>query len=262
VSRLGDYATRYRNARIRREDGIVEVLLHTGGESLRWGELVRRELCQLFADIGSDTENRTVILSGTGPDFCAEFEQTGWTDSASPASRDKNYWEGRHLLRNLADIEVPVIAAVNGPAHIHAELPAMCDVVLAAETASFRDPHYQHGRVPGDGVHIIWPLLLGLNRAKYFQLSGRVMTAQEAMQLGVVAEVCPDGKVLGRAWDVARQLGKASTLQLRYTRVVLNLQLRAALSSDLGYGLALESLAALDAAATGRPGPHDGPEDS
>jgi enoyl-CoA hydratase/carnithine racemase len=135
-------------------------------------------------------------------------------------------------------------------------LPAMCDVVLAADTASFRDPHYQHGRVPGDGVHIVWPLLLGLNRAKYFQLSGRIITALEAMQLGVVAEVLPADELLDRAWTLARQLGEASTLQLRYTRVVLNLQLQTALNSELGYGLALESLAALDAAATGRPGPH------
>jgi enoyl-CoA hydratase/carnithine racemase len=256
MSQLDDYASTYRHARIRREDGILEVLLHTDGQSLQWGELVRRELCQLFSDIAADAGNRTVILSGTGTDFCTEFEKTGWTDSATPAGRDKNYWEGKHLLRNLADIEVPIIAAVNGPAHIHAELAVMCDIVLAAETASFRDPHYQHGRVPGDGVHIVWPLLLGLNRAKYFQLSGRVMTAQEAMHLGVVAEVCPAEGLLDRAWALARQLGEASTLQLRYTRVVLNLQLQAALHSDLGYGLALESLAALDAAAAGRRGPH------
>lgn len=246
----------YAFARLHRTDGILEVTLHTDGGPLQWGERVRRELCQLFADIGGDPENRVVILTGTGDVFCTEFQKRGYSDSSTPASRDKNYWHGKHLLRNLVAIEVPVIAAVNGPAHLRAEIPAMCDIVLAADTASFRDPHYQDERVPGDGAHVVWPLLLGINRARYFQLTGRVMSADEALQLGVVAEVVPSDQLMDRARQLARQLSEASTLQLRYTRVLLNRQLSAALESELGYGLALESLSALDGSMTGRRGPH------
>src|ERR1700754_3089159 len=99
-------------------------------------------------------------------------------------------------------------------------------------------------------------MLLGLNRSRYFQFTGQVLSADEALQLGVVAEVLPSDELMGRAWELARQLGEASTLQLRYTRVVLNRQISAALESNLGYGLALESLAALDGSLGGRSGPH------
>jgi enoyl-CoA hydratase/carnithine racemase len=256
VTSLPDYADTYAYARLHRTDGVLEVTLHTDGDSLQWGELVRRELCRLFADIGADPDNRVVILTGTGDVFCTEYQKHGYTDSSTPASRDKNYWEGKHVLRNLVAIEVPVIAAVNGPAHLRAEIPAMCDVVLAAESTSFRDPHFRDERVPGDGVHVVWPLLLGLNRARYFQLTGRIMSADEALQLGVVAEVLPRDRLMKRAREIARELAGASTLQLRYTRVLMNRQLAAALESELGYGLALESLSALDGTMTGRRGPH------
>ena len=76
---------------------------------------------------------------------------------------DKIYWEGKQLLMNLLAIEVPMISAVNGPAMRHSELPLLCDIVLAAEEASFQDAgHFGGGLVPGDGVHAVYPLLLGL----------------------------------------------------------------------------------------------------
>ena len=76
---------------------------------------------------------------------------------------DKIYWEGKQLLMNLLAIEVPMISAVNGPAMRHSELPLLRDIVLAAEEASFQDAgHFGGGLVPGDGVHAVYPLLLGL----------------------------------------------------------------------------------------------------
>ena len=100
---------------------------------------------------------------------------------------DLSYREGKRLIMNLLDIEVPMISAVNGPALIHAQFPVLCDIVLASENAVFQDAtHFVNGNVPGDGVHVIWPLLLGTNRARYFMLTGRKLSAQEALELGVV----------------------------------------------------------------------------
>ena len=74
---------------------------------------------------------------------------------------------------NFLNIEVPVISAVNGPAWRHSELPLLADIVLAADTAQFQDSaHFTGGLVPGDGMHIVYPLLLGVNRARYFLLTG------------------------------------------------------------------------------------------
>ena len=129
----------------------------------------------------------------------------------------------------------------------HCEIPLLSDIVLASDTAAFQDSaHFMSNMVPGDGMHIVYPLLLGFNRARYFLLTGQTIGAQEAHQLGLVAEVLPQDKVLARAWELAEDLAKRPTLLLRYTRLLFTDYLKKRLHELLGYGLAMESLALLE----------------
>jgi enoyl-CoA hydratase/carnithine racemase len=191
-----------------------------------------------------------VIMTGTGDEFSgvrASPQTTSFTARPTVETLDRIHWEGRALLMNLLGIEVPVIAALNGPAWRHSEIPLLSDIVLASDTTAFQDSaHFMSNMVPGDGMHIVYPLLLGFNRARYFLLTGQTIGAQEAHQLGLVAEVLPQDKVLARAWELAEDLAKRPTLLLRYTRLLFTDYLKKRLHELLGYGLAMESLALLE----------------
>lgn len=149
---------------------------------------------------------------------------------------------------NMMAIPVPVIAAVNGPVTIHPEMPALADIVLAADHAVFADSHIQAGLVPGDGCHVVWPMLLGPNRGRAFLLTGNEITAQEARALGVVHEVLPAEALMPRALEHARRLAGLTPMTLRGTRTALTHHIKQRLFSELDRGLLLEGFAYVDRA--------------
>jgi enoyl-CoA hydratase/carnithine racemase len=205
----------------------------------------------LFTDVGSDPENRVIIITGTGDRFLANLDES-WVGPMSPGKWDTIYANGKRLLQRLLDIEVPVIGAINGPATVHAEIAILSDIVLAAEHVYFSDaPHFRFGTVPGDGVHVVWPMLLGPNRGRYFLLTGQRLSADEARELGVVSEVLPQADLLCRAHELAQTLAVQPDTTLRYTREVLIQPIRHLLSTYISSGLALEGLGAYASWPTG-----------
>lgn len=238
----------YENIAFTGEDGIVELRIHNdGGPALwaPWGGL-HRDLGLAFARLAADPDLRVLILTGTGEDFCAGLDMSIAFPQMSAATWDVILREGRALLNNLLAIEAPVIAAVNGAAFVHAELPLLADIVLASDTAVFADKtHCIAGVVPGDGVHVIWPMLLGPNRGRYFLMTGQEIAAQEALALGLVGEVLPADRLMARAWEHARILAARPAIAARYTRIALTRPLRARLAAELDQGLVMEGLAIL-----------------
>ncbi|HEX7588041.1 MAG TPA: enoyl-CoA hydratase/isomerase family protein [Anaerolineae bacterium] len=247
--KFSDYQFKFKYIQFRREDGILEMAIHHGGEHALWGFEdggIHDELGEAFYQIGRDRENRVVIFTGTGDVFLQEFDfsQISGPMVLTPAFWDRIYKEGKDLIHNLLEIEVPVIGAVNGNAWIHSELVVLSDIVLAAEGASFADKaHFPMGAVPGDGVQLAWSMLIGPNRSRYFFLTGQEIDAHEAQRLGVVAEVLPAASLKARAWTLARELAKKPDLLLRYSRGAMTMDIKRRMAQDLSHGLLYEGLA-------------------
>jgi enoyl-CoA hydratase/carnithine racemase len=235
----------YQNIALSLNDGVLVVRFHTAGRSLVWSATAHEELARCFGAIALHRECRAVVLIGTGESWCDAIDAESF-DLSGPLAWDATRAEGRRLLRNLLDIEVPIVSAVNGPARFHPEIPVMADVVLAADGALFQDaPHFISGIVPGDGAHIVWPHVLGPNQGRYFLLTAQELTAREALSRGVVGEVLPPRDLEARAMDVARGIARQPILTLRYTRLVLTQRYKRLMDEGLDSGLTMEALSAL-----------------
>jgi enoyl-CoA hydratase/carnithine racemase len=242
---FADYATKYDNIRLERDDGILRVTVHTEGKSLIWTSRAHDELAYCFSDIACDPDNKVVVLTGAGDSYCSEIDFTSF-NLGTASDWSHIIFEGQRLLNNLLGIEVPVIAAINGPATIHPEIPVLSDITIAADTTVFQDaPHFPSGIVPGDGAHVTWTHVLGPQRGRYFLLTGQELNAAQALDFGVVNEVLPADQVLPRALELAATIAAKPALARRFSRVVLTRELKRLMHEQLSLGLVHEALGAL-----------------
>ena len=247
--KLETYKSAFPHAKLTRSpDGVLEVVVHTDGGTLSFDGYTHEEFVELFHQVGQDADNRVVILTGAGDAFIDRIDPAGF-DFFTPRGYDKIYREGKKVLANLLDIPVPVIAAVNGPTTVHSEYILLCDVVIATPETVFQDkPHFMFGVVPGDGIHSLWPHVIGSIRGRYFVLTQQTLTAKEAKELGVVNEIVSRERLHARAREIAAGIAKLPPLTASYTRVALTQPLRRLVDESVGYGLALEGISAADVA--------------
>jgi enoyl-CoA hydratase/carnithine racemase len=249
MSDLETYADRFPNAALHRmPNGVLEVRLHSDGGKLRFDGHVHAQFVDLFHAIGEDRDNRVVILTGTGEAFMDEISADGF-DFFTPQGFDRILREGRKVLSNILDIEVPMISALNGPVRLHSEYVLLTDIVLATPDTVFQDkPHFEFGIVPGDGVNLLWPEVIGSIRGRHFILTQQELDAETARAWGVVNEIVPREQLLVRAHAIADRIAALPPLTSRYTRIALTQKLRRIVDEDSGYGLALEGISAADVA--------------
>jgi enoyl-CoA hydratase/carnithine racemase len=249
MSRFDAYRDGFPNARLNRsKSGVLEVALHTDGGTLVFNGHTHEQFVDLFHAIGSDPDNRVVILTGSGDAFMETISPEGF-DFFTPQGYDKIYREGRKVLMNILDIEAPLIAAVNGPARLHSEYILLADIVLATPSTVFQDnPHFEFGIVPGDGVHLLWQEVIGSVRGRYFILTRQELDADTAKAWGAINEIVPVNELIPRAREIAEGLAKLPPLTTKYTRIALTQKLRRIIDEGVTLGLALEGISAADVA--------------
>jgi len=217
-----EYSEKYKDFFVmKRENGIIEVRMHTNGGPFQHTWAGHSSWSQAWQDIANDPENEVLIITGTGDKFYTipyskdpEKRKTAgnWESLPfrewSPDLMMRQYKESYKNLENLVfQMDIPTIAVVNGPGS-HTEFALQCDLTLCAPDAYFFENHFIFGVAPGDGMYLIMQELLGLKRAAYYMYTGKNIDAETAKELGLVNEVLPREKLLDRAWEIAREMMK------------------------------------------------------
>jgi enoyl-CoA hydratase/carnithine racemase len=201
-------------------------------------------------DADSDIAIRAVILTGAGSAFSSGGDLKAMKEgrglrASLPAQTRRNYREGIQRLPLLLDgLEVPVIAAVNGPAiGAGLDLACMCDVRVAAEAAVFAESFVRVGIVPGDGGAWLLPRIIGFSKATELALTGETIGAGEALRIGLVSRVVPGTELMAAAREVADKIAANPPHAVRMTKRLLREGQTATLANILEMSAAMQSLA-------------------
>jgi enoyl-CoA hydratase/carnithine racemase len=240
------YFTRYPTVRFDRDaDGVLTMALHKDGGPLTFTAADHEAYVDAFYEVSRDRVNSVVILTGTGGDFIPGIDFGSFGDVSDPDVWSKVHDEGTQILENIANIRVPMIFALEGRAHVHAEYGLLANLIVAGEGATFNDlPHFAGGIVPGDGVYTLWAHLVGPGRAQAMMLDPKPLPARDAQALGVVAEVVANGSALARAKEIAKSWLTRTSVTRRNTRIHFIQPIKERIVREVGYGMALEGASA------------------
>jgi enoyl-CoA hydratase len=225
------------------ETGILELVIANKGRLNAATESMHRDLATVWRSIDLDDAVRVVVVRGEG----AHFSSGGDFDMIERMIDDEatliRVWkEASDLVYNLINCSKPVVSAIRGSAvGAGLAIALLADVSIAADDAKILDGHTRLGVAAGDHAVIVWPLLCGLAKARYYLLTNKPLSGAEAERIGLVAVSVPDDKVLETALEVARTLAAGSVSALRFTKHALNNWLRLA-GPSFDTSLALEFL--------------------
>jgi enoyl-CoA hydratase len=225
-----DYSA-YKDLQVRRpESGIVEITMGEPGKLAVATARAHAEMARIWLDVDRDAETRVAILRGAGKGFSAGGDMAMVEEMTRDFAVRARVWrEARDLVYNMLNCSKLIVSAIHGPA-VGAGLAAalMADVSIASRTARLIDGHTRLGVAAGDHAAIIWPLLCGMAKAKYYLLLCDTVSGEEAEKLGLVSMACEESELNPKALEIARRLAAGPQTALRWTKYSLNNWLRMA----------------------------------
>jgi enoyl-CoA hydratase len=229
------YYARYQSLQLHRHaHGVLEVVMN--GEGANKSGLATAnarmhfELAEIWRDIDRDPDTRVAIIRGEGKGFSAGGDLQLVEDMATDFDVRARVWrEARDLVYNVINCSKPIVSAMHGPA-VGAGLVAglLADISIATKTARIIDGHTRLGVAAGDHAAIIWPLLCGMAKAKYYLLLCEPVSGEEAERIGLVSLAVDENDLLPKAFEVAQKLASGSQTAIRWTKYALNNWLRSA----------------------------------
>jgi enoyl-CoA hydratase/carnithine racemase len=234
---LSDYRSRFeQHFELDRHAGILTIRMHQGGQPARWSRGLLNAWNLLLREVGADRDNEVVVITGTGESWLAGVEAASFAQPLTDWHSDlidEQYNDGVRLLERLVfDLDVPTIAAINGPGP-RLELPLLCDLTLCAPDVVFGDGNFRAGSVPGDGMYLALRELAGVKRANQIVYTGHGIPAEEAHRLGLVNEVLPRPDLLPRALELASHIMARPRTARRLTHAIVTRTWQRRLVADL-----------------------------
>lgn len=224
-------------------EGVLEVVLSNPGRLNAADALMHRELAYVWRDIDADEAIAAVLVRGEGGAFSAGGDFELIEEMMSGYDPLVRVWkEARDLVYNVLNCSKPIVAAIEGPA-VGAGLAValLADISVAGRKARILDGHTRLGVAAGDHSAMIWPLLIGLNKSKYYLLLNEALSGEEAERIGLVSKCVDDDLVYEAALGIAQRLAEGSPSAIRLTKYALNNWLRLA-GPTFDASLALEFL--------------------
>jgi enoyl-CoA hydratase len=223
------------------EDVLRITIAHPRSELNAVDAALHHDLTALFAALKRERDARAVVLTGRGRAFSAGGDFNWFPELRAMDRLEALRRDAKQLIWDLLDIDIPIVAAVNGHAMgLGASIALLCDVIFMADTATIGDPHVRVGIVAGDGGVAIWPLALGPARAKQYLLTGDPVSAIEAERIGLVNRVVSAADLQAEALAFAQRLAAGAPLAVRYTKLAVNKLIKDALNIAFDTSTALE----------------------
>jgi enoyl-CoA hydratase len=229
------------------DDGILRVTLNRPDSLNAINDVMHREIRDVYARIAADAEVEVVVITGAGRGFCAGGDFKQMQENNEGAAYDDGFSalfvDSVAIARNILAVRRPIIAAVNGDAiGLGATLALFSDIVYMADEARIGDPHAQAGLVAADGGVVLWPLLLGINRAKEYLLTGDLLRGPDAERIGLVNHSVPGDELIAAVMKVARKLAKGASLAIRFNKQLVNKELEDRVNRIYETALAMEAI--------------------
>ncbi|HEX4325565.1 MAG TPA: enoyl-CoA hydratase-related protein [Burkholderiales bacterium] len=233
----------YRFIRAERRGRVLTLTLNNPPMNTVQMEL-HNELSRIFLDVQVDHESDVVVLTGSGEVFSAGGDIPNMQRRIDdPELFNRKNVEMKRIVFGLIELEKPVVCRINGDCMgLGATLALLCDIIIASDTARIGDPHVKMGYVAGDGGAVIWPQLIGFARAKQYLLLGDTLTGKEAADIGLINFAVPAGELDEKVNKIVDRLANGSAKAIRWTKTVMNIQLRQIAHAQLDASLAYEAL--------------------
>ncbi len=220
----------------KRANGVAVVTLNRPDRLNAVNGAMHHELSRFTRDAQADPAVRVLVLAAAGRAFCAGGDFGGDGDAAGMSLE-----EARQIVDHLLEFRKPIVSAVQGYAMgLGATISLLCDVVVAGHGTVFADTHVSMGIGAGDGGQVIWPLLLGVNRAKWFLMTGERLTGAALFDMGLVNFLVDDKEILNKALACADQLAAGPAAAISASKVPINSYIRMISNLVLPLSLSLE----------------------